>query len=172
MGCKGSTAVPELCQFLQVFFLRLLAPDSPLTAHLKKGITFKQSQEAQMAFETLKGAFTSVPILVHPDPTRLFIIEADSSSSSDKVAPLCLLTPDCPHKKWQHLGLELLAIKVAFEKWQHLLEGDRHPIQVITDHKNLEYLQMNQKLSPWHVCWSLLFSHWNFIITYWLWQSW
>lgn len=33
---------------------------------------------------------------------------------------------------------ELLAVKVAMEEWRHWLEGTRQPVQVLTDHKNLE----------------------------------
>lgn len=36
---------------------------------------------------------------------------------------------------------ELLAIKLALEEWRHWLEGTHHPFQVLTDHRNLEYLQ-------------------------------
>jgi RNase H-like domain found in reverse transcriptase len=34
---------------------------------------------------------------------------------------------------------ELLAIFEAFKIWRHYLEGPTYPIDVITDHKNLEY---------------------------------
>ena len=34
---------------------------------------------------------------------------------------------------------ELLVIFEAFKIWQHYLEGPVYPIDVITDHKNLEY---------------------------------
>jgi len=36
---------------------------------------------------------------------------------------------------------ELLAIFKAFKAWRHYLESLRHTINIITDHKNLEYLQ-------------------------------
>ena len=34
---------------------------------------------------------------------------------------------------------ELLAIFKAFKCWRHYLEGSPTPVDVITDHKNLEY---------------------------------
>ena len=34
---------------------------------------------------------------------------------------------------------KLLVIFEAFKIWQHYLEGPVYPIDVITDHKNLEY---------------------------------
>ncbi|KAK3508768.1 hypothetical protein QTP70_005354 [Hemibagrus guttatus] len=43
---------------------------------------------------------------------------------------------------------ELLAIKAALEEWRHWLEGSRHPFQVLTDHRNLEYLRGAKWLNP------------------------
>ena len=34
---------------------------------------------------------------------------------------------------------ELLAIYESFQTWRHYLEGSATPIDVVTDHKNLEY---------------------------------
>ena len=37
---------------------------------------------------------------------------------------------------------ELLAIYKAFQRWQHYLEGPTSPVDVVTDHKNLEYFSL------------------------------
>jgi len=37
---------------------------------------------------------------------------------------------------------ELLAIFKAFKIWWHYLEGSTSPIDVVTDHKNLEYFSI------------------------------
>jgi hypothetical protein len=34
---------------------------------------------------------------------------------------------------------EMLPIIRDLEEWRHYLEGPRHPIEIWTDHKNLEY---------------------------------
>ena len=41
---------------------------------------------------------------------------------------------------------ELLAIFEAFRVWQHFLEGSSTPIDVVTDHKNLEYFSQPRSL--------------------------
>jgi len=41
---------------------------------------------------------------------------------------------------------ELLAIFEAFKIWQHYLEGSTSPIDVVTDHKNLEYFSTTKIL--------------------------
>lgn len=43
---------------------------------------------------------------------------------------------------------ELLAIKLALKEWRHWLEGVIQPFMVLTDHKNLEYLQTARRLNP------------------------
>ena len=42
---------------------------------------------------------------------------------------------------------ELLAIFKAFKIWQHYLEGPAYPINIVTDHKNLEYFSMTKVLT-------------------------
>jgi len=42
---------------------------------------------------------------------------------------------------------ELLAIFKAFKIWQHYLEGSASPIDIITDHKNLEYFSTTKVLT-------------------------
>ncbi|KAI2644950.1 Transposon Ty3-I Gag-Pol polyprotein [Labeo rohita] len=61
---------------------------------------------------------------------------------------------------------ELLAIKLALEEWRHWLEGANHPFQVITDHKNLQYLRDAKRLCPRQARWALFFTRFNFSISY------
>ena len=42
---------------------------------------------------------------------------------------------------------ELLAIFKAFCSWHHYLEGTPLPVDVVTDHKNLEYFSMTKMLT-------------------------
>ena len=43
---------------------------------------------------------------------------------------------------------ELLAIFETFKIWWHYLEGPTYPIDVVTDHKNLEYF-LTTKMLTW-----------------------
>ncbi len=61
---------------------------------------------------------------------------------------------------------ELLAIKLALEEWRHWLEGAQHPFTIITDHKNLEYIQNAKRLNSRQARWALYFTRFNFTITY------
>jgi len=58
------------------------------------------------------------------------------------LAPNCIPLPDifCPRINYNVHDKELLTIFEAF-KWQHYLEGSGLPIDVVTDHQNLQYFQ-------------------------------
>lgn len=57
-------------------------------------------------------------------------------------------------------------MKAAIEEWCHRLEGALHPFQVITDHKNLEYIKSAERLNPRQARWALFFTRFNFTVTY------
>ena len=61
---------------------------------------------------------------------------------------------------------KLMAIVRAFEKWRSELEGSPEPINVISDHKNLEYFMSSKRLSRCQARWSKFLSQFNFKISY------
>ena len=63
------------CRFIRGFS-RLVRP---LVALTHKGAMFKWSPACETAFQNLKVAFTSAPILRHFDPSREVFIETDAS---------------------------------------------------------------------------------------------
>ena len=56
----------------------------------------------------------------------------------------------------------MLAIVRVLEEWCHYLEGAHHPIEIWTDHKNLEYFQTSQKLNRRQAQWSLYLLRFDF----------
>ena len=61
---------------------------------------------------------------------------------------------------------ELLVIFEAFKIWQYYLEGSALPIDVVTDHKNLEYFSTTKILMHWQARWLEYFSQFNLIICF------
>ena len=61
---------------------------------------------------------------------------------------------------------ELSAIFEAFKWWRHYLEGSAKPIDVVTDHKNLEYFSMMKLLTQHQAWWSEFLSQFNLIIRF------
>jgi len=50
------------------------------------------------------------------------------------------------------------------EKWKHFLERVTHPVEIWTDHKNLEYFMMAKKLNHCQACWSLHLARFDFLL--------
>jgi len=61
---------------------------------------------------------------------------------------------------------ELLAIFEAFKMWQHYLEGSASLIDVVTDHKNLEYFSTTKVLTHRQARWSEYLSQFNLVICF------
>jgi len=61
---------------------------------------------------------------------------------------------------------ELMAIVRAFEEWRPHLEGTEHPIQVLSDHRNLEYFISTKLLNRRQSRWSEFLSRFQFTIVY------
>jgi len=59
---------------------------------------------------------------------------------------------------------EMLAIIRALEEWRHFLEGVTHPVEIWTDHKNLEYFMMAKKLDRHQARWSLHLARFDFLL--------
>lgn len=57
-------------------------------------------------------------------------------------------------------------MKAAIEEWRHWLEGAVQPFQIITDHKNLEYIKGAKRLNPRQARWALFFTRFQFTVTY------
>ena len=61
---------------------------------------------------------------------------------------------------------ELLAVFKVFKTWQHYLESPHHTIDVITDHKNLEYFSTTKTLSRQQAHWSEYLSAFIMVICF------
>jgi hypothetical protein len=105
------------------------------------------------SFMMLKELVTSAPVLVLPDDDLLFRLGADGSGIATGVVlsqqnvndnawhPIAFLSKalNTVERNYEIHDTEMLAIIRGLEEWRHYLEGARHPIEIWTDHKNLEY---------------------------------
>ncbi|KAK9395520.1 PEG10: Retrotransposon-derived protein PEG10 [Crotalus adamanteus] len=65
--------------YYRTFIPRFATHTAPLSNLLRKGVKFRWGAEEQGALDILKAAFSSEPILKHPDLLRLFVVETDAS---------------------------------------------------------------------------------------------
>lgn len=123
----------------------------PLTQLLKKG-SFYRSEDAQKAFEKLKLAMTTAPVLDLPDYTQPFVVETDASATGIGAVlmqggrPLAFLSKSLTlrHQTLSTYEKELLVIVMATHKWHGYLQG--HHFIIRTDHQSLKFL-LEQRLS-------------------------
>jgi hypothetical protein len=128
---------------------------------------------------SLKKAFTTALILTPWIPDCPLIVETDALDYA-LAAILSMITPDGElhpivfHSQtfsgaelnYDIHDKELLAIFEAFKCWWHYLEGPASPIDIVTDHKNLEYFSMTKLLTQRQTCWSEYLSQFNCVIRF------
>jgi transposase InsO family protein len=123
----------------------------PLTDLLKKN-AFQWNPQADMAFNTLKQALSTAPVLSMPDFNQQFILETDASDKGLGAVlmqgrrPIAYLSKALGIKN-QGLSTyekELMAVLVAVQKWRHYLHGK--PFIIKTDHISLKHL-LEQRLT-------------------------
>jgi len=166
-------------RFIQDYFKVV----SPLTSLMKKEggkyVSFVWGPAQQAAFDDLKMAFTTAPILRHFDDDREIVVETDASDyvsagvlsqydDEGTLHPVAFYSKkhspaECNYEIYDK---ELLAIVRAFEEWRPHLEGSSHPIQVLSDHKNLEYFMSTKLLNHRQARWSEFLSCFDFRIVY------
>ena len=141
-------------------FLGLCKICVPLNALLKQevGRTFRKTdwtEQCQLAFETLKTALVSPPILRFPDMNRQFILTTDASGGAlsyilgqkdqnDKeyVVSYGGRAVRSEEKNWNTTQLECLALVTGIGTFKHYLSHRRFIVR--TDHESLKWL-LNKK---------------------------
>ena len=149
----------------------------PLTRLTRKDAPWNFSKECRHSFNALKHAFTTVPILTHFIPDTPITVETDTSDyavtsilsitcADSELRPVAFYswTLTAPELNYDTHDKELLAIFEAFKSWHHYLEGSASPIDVVTNHKNLEYFSTSKVLTRWQARWSEFLSQFNLVI--------
>ena len=151
----------------------------PMNRLTRKDTPWVWTSECQDSFDTLKHAFTHAPILSHWEPDKPLIVETDASDyalaailsivgADGEIHPVAFLsrTFHSAELNYDTHDKELLAIFEAFKAWRHYLEGSGTPIDVVTDHKNLEYFSTTKILTRRQVRWSEYLHQFNFVIRF------
>ena len=160
VNVKDVQSFLEFVNFYRRFIYSYSKIAASLTHLIKKDVAFAWSLEYQMAFNTLKEAFTSNVILCHYNSDHKIVVETDASdyvsedilSQYNEDGVLHSVTyfskkhnpAECNYEIYDK---EFMIIVCAFEEWHLELEGSTSPVEVITDHKNLEYFMFIKQLS-------------------------
>ena len=149
----------------------------PLTRLTWKDAPWNFSKDCRCFFNRLKEAFTTAPILTHYQPGTPITIETDAldyaiagilsiTCSNGEIRPVAFYsrTLTAPKLNYDTHDKELLAIFEAFKTWQHYLEGSASPVDVVTNHKNLEYFSTSKVLTHQQARWSEYLCQFNLVI--------
>jgi len=149
-----------LTNYYQRFIKNFAQVARPMNVLMRKDVKWRWKGEEQTAFDKLKKAFTTRPVLAAPDLDKEFRVEADASN----YATGGVLSMKCSDDLWRLVAFiskslsdtgrnykiydkEILAIVRCLEAWRHFLEGMVVKFEIWMDHKNLEYFMKAQKLN-------------------------
>src|SRR5260221_2595602 len=146
--------------FYQKFICDFSDVTCPLYALTRKTQQWVWGSPKQKAFDALKKAVTSTPVLTFPSQSSCFRLECDASNFVTGVVlsqaqadgmhqPISFMSKgfsDAEHNYQIH-DKEMLAIMCTLDEWHHFLEGVTEKFKILTDHWNLTYLQDAQKLN-------------------------
>ncbi|CAM8905497.1 unnamed protein product [Rhodiola kirilowii] len=138
----------------------------PLSNLLQKEVPFEFTDQCRAAFDELKEALTSTPIIRAPDWTQPFEIMCDASDYAvgavlgqkvDKkpvVIYYASRTLDMSQKNYSTTEKELLAVVFALEKFRSYLLCTK--VVVYSDHAAIRYLMTKKEAKPRLIRWILL----------------
>jgi len=132
----------------------------PLHKLTWKDQEWQWGQEEQKAFDTLKKHITTEPVLAHAKLDDQFELEVDASGYAVGAVLLQRKEDGKKHpigyysamlneaqRNYDIYDLELLAIIMALKNWRPLLAGSPHKIIIYSDHLNLQYWRLLQRIS-------------------------
>jgi len=150
----------------------------PLTNLLRKTKKFLWTTLTQEAFDNLKTLFTTAPILKHFDPDLPTHLHADSSGAAISgiisqphngvLHPVAFWSRKCLPAECNYdiHDREMLAIIESMKHWRHYLEGAKYPIQIYTDHKNLETFMTTKVLNRRQARWAEFLANYDFVLAH------
>ena len=181
---KEPRSLKETQEFLGFtnFYRRFIRDFSKIAKPLTK-VTgndgFSWGPDQSKAFQDLKAAFSTAPVLLRFNPDKGIILETDASDvavggvlsqydDEGRLHPVDHFSKShtSAERNYDIYDRELLAIIKAFKYWRSELLSPDSPTDVITDHHNLQTFMTNKTLTPRQVRWANFLSQFNFKIRY------
>ena len=153
----------------------------PLTEQLKGSERLKWGEPQQQAFDALKAALMSRPVLHPPDRTKPYWLAADASrcsisailmqpSDNEGAPPVVVAYASRKlldrETRYPIIELELLSIIWALQKFKHFLYGATQKTRVFSDHKPISWLNSLVKHSPRIARAALILADFDVDVTY------
>ena len=132
----------------------------PLHQLTHKDQEWRWGENEQNMFNKLKALVMADPVLAHANLKDQFELEVDASGYTVGAVLLQCKEDGKKHpigyysamlnevqRNYDIYDLELLAIVMALKNWQPLLAGSPHKIIIYSDHLNLQYWRIPQRIS-------------------------
>ena len=163
------------CNFYRRFMQGFSLIAQPLT-RLTKAIPWEWMSKEQEAFEHLKSALVSYPVLRIPINDAPFRVECDSSDFANGAVLSQLIdgrwhpiayrsrTLTKTERNYEIHHKEMMAIIDSLQDWRQYLMGAAHVFEVWSDHLNLQYFRKPQKLNRRQARWKTEMQEFNFVL--------
>ncbi|KAF8761053.1 hypothetical protein RHS01_00627 [Rhizoctonia solani] len=168
-----SWPTPRTVKQVQAFlgfvnYLRCFIPNFSLVARSLHNLTKKETPWSWGSQE--EEAFQELKSLVTKDRRIRVAMGAilSQQGSDNRLHPIAYMSKSFSGAEvnYDTHDKELLAIIKALEEWRIFLEATDKPIQVFTDHQNLEYWMQARTFNRRHARWRIFLSDFNFEIHY------
>ena len=149
------------CNFYRRFIPQYSELSRPLHGLTRKETKWVWTERHAIAYQAVKDQFKVGTVLTHPDPQKPFFVECDSSvyaiggelyqlDAEGIRRPVAFFSKSMQpaERNYDVHDRELLAIIRTFQQWRHYLEGARHTVTLVSDHKNLEIFRTTKTLTP------------------------
>ncbi|MCU1415826.1 MAG: hypothetical protein JWN80_3166, partial [Microbacteriaceae bacterium] len=151
----------------------------PLTTVAKTGQPLQWGEPQQTAFERLKTAFTTAPVLAHFQPHLPTILETDASDyaigailsqrhEDSTIHPVAFASRGlvAAELNYEIHDKELLAIRWSLQHWRAFTMSCQDTIEVLTNHRSLEYFMSTKLLTRRQARWAEHLSEYDFTVVF------
>ena len=174
------TCVRDLQAFLGTAgYYRQYLPDfatvaRPLHHLTSKGVEWRWTEEAQVAFDELRQRLIGAPVLGYPDPSLQYILDTDASDvgvgavlsqiqeGRERVVAYYSKTLSPAERNYCVTRRELVAVIKAMKHFRPYLYGQKFRLR--TDHASLMWLCRRQEPSHQIARWLELLSEFNYTV--------
>jgi len=177
MNVKQIQSFIGCCSYYRRFIQDFAKRAEPLTRLTRKELEWEWKKEQQEAFNDLKEALSSTPVLMAPNYEQEFNITSDASGTgiggvltqldvNKKERPIAYFSRQLKghERNWSTYELETLALVESLKNFRHYVEGSK--INLFTDHKALIYLNNQPKLNAKQARWISFINLFDYSIKY------
>jgi hypothetical protein len=166
-----------LASYYRKFVKGFASIASPLTQLLSKDLPFEWTTDCQTAFDALKAALTTAPVLAFPDFRKQFVLYTDASATAigyilgqrgddnkEHVISYGGRSLRASEKNWSISEREALAVVEGIKHYKVYLANNKFLVK--TDHSAAQHLQQTKDTTGRLGRWAILLQAYDFVVEY------